>query len=126
MKTLELLVPVKHNGTEYAPGDVIEIEDKDANRLVLNKSAQVYKTPSSGSASEEEYEEVEVDLIEELSRIDGVNEDLAERLVEAGYESIQEVAEADPEELILIKGIGKKSVEGIQDSAEDIFDSENE
>jgi len=43
-------------------------------------------------------------------------------LYEAGYKTVQQVAEADPEDLIRIKGIGKKNVEKIQDSAEELLE----
>ena len=62
-----------------------------------------------------------MEIAEELKMIDGVDEDLAYRLIEAGYVTVQSVAEAKPEDLIKIKGVGKRSVVKIQESADDLI-----
>jgi len=116
---LRTIVSIKKDGVWVRPDSVIEMEKGDeADRLIRLGAATPVDSdiPMDNEPAPNEIEE----MVTELSKIDGVNDDLAVRLVEAGFESIASVAEASPEELMAVKGIGKKNCETIQDSAEEL------
>jgi nucleotide-binding universal stress UspA family protein len=115
---------------EHAPGAIRDFPDVEANRLIMLRAAEPLTSavPSSSpseeadSSGEEEYSEEELrEMAEKLKEIDGVNEEIAYRLIEAGFRDIQSIAEANSNDLIVIKGIGKRNVGKIQESAEDIW-----
>ncbi|MHA1914509.1 MAG: helix-hairpin-helix domain-containing protein [Promethearchaeota archaeon] len=56
-------------------------------------------------------------MIEELVRIRGIGPTAAERLINAGIKSIDEVSKSKPEELAWIKGIGMISALNIIENA---------
>ena len=56
-------------------------------------------------------------MIEELIRVRGIGPTAAERLIEAGVKSIEEIAHSKPEELAWIKGIGMISANKIIENA---------
>ena len=119
---IQLKRSCKIEGVWRDPGSIVEIADQDANRLLTLKAAErlVEVTTEDDVVTDDE----SLEAIEELEKIDGVSSELAELLYEAGYKTIQQVAEAEPEDLIRLKGIGKKSVETIQDSAEELLEDE--
>jgi len=135
---VRLLKSVKDGSGWHEPGAIVDLSDEDANSLVRMKSAELLNsaigdsTPSDQADAEaesegEEYTDEELkEIAEKLKEIDGVNEEIAYRLIESGFLTIQSVAEADRDDLIAIKGIGKKNVGKIQESAEDIQDSTDE
>ena len=63
-------------------------------------------------------QEVSLDL-EEMS---GVSEKVANALREAGFETIQSLAEADPEALLDVKGVGPKTVDSLLATAQATLD----
>lgn len=117
---IQLTRSCKIEGVWRNPGSIVEIADKDASRLLTLKAAErlVEITTEDDVVTDDESAEA----IEDLAQIDGVSSELAEILYEAGYKTIQQVAEAEPEDLIRLKGVGKKSVEKIQDSAEELLE----
>lgn len=126
---VRLLTSVKDGSEWFAPGVVRDFSDADANRLIRLKAAESASIPApSEEGNEDEIADDELqEYAADLMEIDGINDDLAYRLIEAGYKTVQSVAEADPSDLIEVKGIGKRSVGRIQESAEDLLDSvENE
>ena len=52
-------------------------------------------------------------MIDELTRVRGIGPTAAERLIDAGIKSIEEIANSKPEELAWIKGIGMFSANKI-------------
>ena len=118
---VRLLTSVKDERGWHDPGKILDFEDDEARRLILKKAAEPLKEQIVDQDDEEVPEETLEELAEKLSKIDGINEEIAYRLIEAGYPTIQSVAEAVPEDLIKIKGIGKKTVVDIQESAEDLL-----
>jgi len=56
-------------------------------------------------------------LIEELVRVRGIGPTAAERLVNAGVKTIEEIAKSKPEQLAWIKGIGMLSANKIIENA---------
>jgi len=133
---VRVLHSIKDSSGWIQPGTIREFSDEEARRLFLLRAAEPISTPSdekemeSDGASdeddsdEESYTDEELAaLAEALFEIDGVNNDIAYRLIEAGFVDCESVAEADPSDLVKIKGIGNKNVGIIQESAEDVFDS---
>jgi len=114
---IQLNRPVKIGGAWKQPGSTLELEDGEAKRLVVLKAA-VQVEPSENVSIDDDIE----DALEELEGIESVSTELAELLHQAGYKTIQQVAEAEPEDLIRLKGIGPRSVETIQDSAQELLE----
>ena len=56
-------------------------------------------------------------MIEELIRVRGIGPTAAERLVNAGVKTIEEIAKSKPEQLAWIKGIGMLSANKIIENA---------
>lgn len=126
---VKILKSVKDGDTWVEPGAVLSLDDRTAEFLIRHKAAEPYETSvivedesGEGEGREATTEELN-EMAEELEKIDGVNTELAYRLIESGFKTIQSVAEARPEDLIQVKGIGKKSVSAIQESAEDLIDN---
>lgn len=126
---VRLLRSVKVDKTWMEPGLVCDLEDEIAESLICQKAAELLEEPIMVADSEEDETGREAtteelaEMAEELTKIEGINTDLAYRLIEAGFATVQSVAEAFPEDLMKVKGIGKKSVSAIQESAEDIIDN---
>lgn len=122
---IRILKSVKDSSGWIEPGAVRDFDDAEARRLIRLRAAEEYSLPSvPANDGEEEEEEQSLETLQQkvdaLKKIDGVHEDLAHRLIEAGFETVQSVADAHPEHLIEIKGIGVRSVGNIQESAEDL------
>jgi len=115
---------VKMDGVWRDPGFIGDVEVVEANRLITLKActklsdAVVEEVVSGSIATGDELEE---DL-NDLQLIDGVTKELATTLYEAGYKTVEQVAEAQPGDLKRLKGIGKKNVQVIQDSAEEMLE----
>lgn len=118
----------------HQPGAELDLPDSEANRLLRLGAAEKVEIPSAApllpsdseeDGNEEEFmsEEEYAEILEQLSAIDGVNHNLAEALVEAGYQSLEVIAEADEKELVKLGGIGKKSVKKIIQSAAKLVDA---
>lgn len=119
---------------EHLPGAIRDFTDEESNRLIALKSAEPLASAVTDSipsdqvdfvveSEDEAYTDEELkEIAEKLKEIDGVNEEIAYRLIESGFLTTQSVTEADRDDLIAIKGIGKKNVGKIQESAEDIQD----
>jgi predicted flap endonuclease-1-like 5' DNA nuclease len=129
---IRILRSVKDGSGWHEPGAIRDFEDKEAQRLIRLRAAESISLPSDDASENTEMENTEMETIsysqeemmeiaEELKMIDGVDEDLAYRLIEAGYVTVQSVAEAKPEDLIKIKGVGKRRVVKIQESADDLI-----
>lgn len=128
---IRLLVSVKDGKTWYEPGTILERSDEEANALIVQRAAEtlvntlpvINVTEGEVSSVEEVSEEDLSEMAEELMKIDGMTREVAYRLIEVGFQTIQAVAEARPEDLQEIKGLSKKKIATIQESAEDLIDS---
>ena len=124
---IRLLKTVIDGSGEKKPGVVCDFDDKEARRLIRLRAAEEYippSTPSDDEVSEDGYTEEELrGMAGALCEINGVDDDIAYRLIEVGIVDVEAVANAELEDLIKIKGIGKRSVSKIQESAEDLVDS---
>lgn len=107
---------VIHDGVEYQPGTIADFEEDAAGRLVRLKAAVPVENEETNDLDVDDM----ADMAEQLCKIEGVNNEVAYNLIEAGFKTIQSVAEAVPEDLVSVKGIGKKSVKKIQESAEEL------
>ncbi len=74
-------------------------------------------------AQKEEEEEAVEEIEVSLRDLSGIGEKIIEALVEAGYDSIESVAAATPEELSKIKGIGKIKASKMIEEAKQIINS---
>lgn len=120
---IRLLRSVKHDGVWHDPGARLPMDDRQARTLIRKKAAESMEDISSP----EDIDEEEVsDAVEALMEIDGVNDELANRLIEAGFVTVEDVANADPDDLKKIKGIGKRTVVEIQESADDLVSSSDD
>jgi Holliday junction resolvasome RuvABC DNA-binding subunit len=63
-------------------------------------------------------------MIDELVRVRGIGPTAAERLVNAGVKSIEEIAQSKPEQLAWIKGIGMISADTIIQNANELLNLE--
>jgi Holliday junction resolvasome RuvABC DNA-binding subunit len=63
-------------------------------------------------------------MIDELIRVRGIGPTAAERLINAGVKSIEEISESKPEELAWIKGIGMISAKSIIQNAKELLNLE--
>ena len=63
-------------------------------------------------------------MIEELIRVRGIGPTAAERLINAGVKSIEEIAKSNPEQLAWIKGIGMISASKIIQNAKELINLE--
>ncbi len=86
--------------------------------------ADTFEGKASKKAAAKETEEKFIDPDEgqeyETEDIDGVGADLAEKLYDAGFETVQSIRDAENSELVAIDGIGLKSVEKIKANANDM------
>lgn len=63
-------------------------------------------------------------MIEELIRVRGIGPTAAERLINAGVKSIEEIAKSKPQQLAWIKGIGMISANKIIQNANELINLE--
>lgn len=130
---IKLTKPVKLGEYWKDPGLVVKVDKDAAADIVTNKAGEFtdpeeaiaekdLKSKSQNSANPDSGNQERDSIISALCNIDGVSTEIAENLVDAGYDSIESIAEADEDELIEIKGIGKKSVERIIESATEIVE----
>ena len=63
-------------------------------------------------------------MLDELIRVRGIGPTAAERLIEAGIKSIEQIVNSKSEELAWIKGIGMKSAKKIIENALELINLE--
>ncbi|MFX1379851.1 MAG: DUF4332 domain-containing protein [Promethearchaeota archaeon] len=63
-------------------------------------------------------------MIDELIRVRGIGPTAAEKLVNAGVKTIEEIAKSKPEQLAWIKGIGMTSASKIIQNAKELINLE--
>jgi predicted flap endonuclease-1-like 5' DNA nuclease len=117
---IKLINAVKAGGHMNPPGSTVEMDDAEAKRLVGLGAAEFL--PESSPVSEDiEPDEMEDsndksdDVIDELTQLKGVNEDMAQRMIDAGINGIAQLLEMEPDALadLKISGIGIKKAEAI-------------
>lgn len=60
-------------------------------------------------------------MLDELERVKGIGPQAAERLMKAGIKTIEQLAEARPEELAFVRGIGLISAKKIIENANELI-----
>ena len=68
--------------------------------------------------SESKFKQMEEEAIAQLGRIDGITEQVARNMYRMGFRALEEVAEATPEEIGGIQGVGPENAEKIRGAAE--------
>lgn len=68
--------------------------------------------------SESKFKQMEEEAIAQLARIDGVSEQVARNMYRMGFRALEEVAEATPEEIGGIQGVGPENAQKIRAAAE--------
>ncbi|GAF98383.1 unnamed protein product [marine sediment metagenome] len=119
---VQLTKPVKDGKEWKNPGAICDFAEDVARKLIRQHCATALVSPSSDVASGGDGDgATDGDAVEKLTQIEGVNPDIASRLFEAGYKTVQDVEEARQKDLLAIKGIGRKNVSVIQESASDLM-----
>lgn len=63
-------------------------------------------------------------MSDELARVKGIGPITAERFVQAGITTVEEIVSAKPEDLAQIKGVGMTSAQNLIQSAQDLLKAE--
>lgn len=92
-----------------------------------SEKATTQKTPDNGASdadsvegeviTEEEYQE----MLDDLCKVNGIDQAMAESLFDSGIETVEDLANAIPESLTKIKGIGKATAPKIIKSAKGLL-----
>lgn len=132
---IKLTKPAKIGGRWYKPSECVKVDKGIATDIISNKGGEFTDPDESFMPQKQTYvnplnpgSKKTIDhatIVSNLCDIDGISTDIAESLLEAGYTSITDIYDAEVEDLIKVKGIGKKSAEKIIDSACDFVDEEN-
>ena len=89
----------------------------------VEETSNTSQQAAAASEPEEETEEVFEDAtIEDLS---GVGEKLLDQLKEAGFDSLEKIADANVDDLTQIKGLGKIKAQKMIEEAKSFFESDN-
>ena len=116
---IRLLKSIKDEAGWHKPGGVLEVTEEEAKFLFKKKAA--ISVNSEEVEAEEKFDNVDADdeeIVASLLLIDGVDESIAQSLIEAGYNTLQKVADAKQPQLVKIKGIGGKKAVTIIESAQ--------
>jgi DNA-directed RNA polymerase alpha subunit len=134
---IKLTGPVKIGKNWYDSGRVVKVNRSDAADIILNHVGEFTDpedsfvkddlkdlriNPSNPDANKRQ--KLREEIISELCNVDGISTEIAENLIDSGFTSINDVFNAEEEELIKIKGIGKKSAPKIIESAGDLAEEE--
>ena len=121
---VKLKVSVKVDGSWKNPGAVVPLPDDEAKRLfklgAADRPSKIDMPANSNTYASEEIDEI----ISTLTEIDGISEKLVGDVIEAGYSSLQSIAEISVDELVKIKGIGENTAERIIESATELYKAE--
>lgn len=113
-----------HDGKHHVPGDVVDIEDKkEAKRLTdLGVIAPAIATQAPANTGNNKNQNAEA--VEELMQIEGVTQEIAIALIDAGYACIADIQKAKADDVVAlnIKNVGKKTAEKLIAFANDNFE----
>lgn len=115
---VKMKVSCKNGGEYLKPGAVIEVSDGEGKKLIRNgfadKVEEEVEPDESDTLTDEEFAE----LVEELTIIEGVNNEIAGALIDGGYQSVEAIADAEPKELAdRVSGVGDKTAPRIIEAA---------
>ncbi len=116
-KTVEALKPLSEQALSEVPG----LSKTDARYIhhFLNRVEQHEKVePDPGEKRTDDIVENKEKMLGFLLRVPRMNELKAEMLIEAGYNTVEKIIAATPEELKSVKGLGAKTIQELRDHAE--------
>lgn len=129
---IKTLTAIKHNGANVPIDSTLTVDESDKSavkefdRLVRLGAAEVVESADPKDSDELGGGETHLDqTVDKLCELEGVEADLAHKLIDAGFTTVKEVYEADPKDLEKIKGVGKKTAEKMQLSAEPIIEKDD-
>lgn len=123
---VRLLNKIQNGDGEFPAGSVLEIDDSEAKRLLKLKAAKCMEDDLDDEEIESEDQTKKPEVLIGLKEIPGIKDEVIEALTGEGIYSVQELAEKDPEDLVIIKGIGAKTAERLIDAANEILDNREE
>ena len=104
------------------PGSKFSVDEQEAKRLISLGAAKVDNSIKEVQSEEPATDSALDDKITELLEITGVTKSIAVILLQNGFESVSDVAGADPTKLCKIKGITVAAAKVIVDSANNDFE----
>lgn len=129
---IRLIRSMKNTTGSFLPGQILDLDDEEAKYLVLRKAAveidiadQPETNPEEDDTGEDENMLTEDEIAkirEEFKHIVGASDTIIDVLIEEGYQSLQSIANAEVDELIALKGIGKSTAIKIIDSANKLIE----
>lgn len=128
---------IKAGGVYHFPGQIIDLPESEAKRLVKIKAAEFLPVAGEGPESVGEDPEIgpedgeqksDQDFVEELEQVKGVPKALAKSMADAGIDGISGLQKMTAEDLygLGIKGIGKAKAKTIIDDALEFGDIEED
>ena len=97
------------SGREYAPGDVLDIEDKDeAERLIRLKAAEIISPQPQSSA--EKKPEVSGGPLGQIVEVNSLQLDveIKAKLVAAGFTTVKDIQGSTVDDIVALAGITEK------------------
>jgi predicted flap endonuclease-1-like 5' DNA nuclease len=125
---ISILRPVTDGSGTHQPGSEITVPDNEASRLISLGAAIMVFSPVKGPEivekkpepilDEEEYLSAEelAKLTEELMRVSGMTQDVAEKLIEIGIQSLEDLGKAKKADLAILD-LDSKLIDRFQRSA---------
>ncbi len=122
---VKVLKTIKYSGEYYHENDVVEVEEKYLNGLL---SRGLVCKLEDNNIVEENVSDIEDDSDnldedngnDDFCEINGINDDIAGALIDAGYKYYQDIVDASEKELTKISGIGKATAKTIKESASEL------
>ena len=104
------------------PGSKFSVTEQEAKWLISLGAAKVDDSIKEDQSNEPATDSALTDSIQELMEITGVTKSIAVILLQNGFETVSDVAGADPKKLCKIKGITVAAANVIVDSANNDFE----
>ena len=113
----------------YPEGEDMSITEETIENIVDEEPVQetTQETMNEEVGLESETSNIEIENQEnEIFQLDGVGQKVKEDLLAAGFDSIDKLANASIDDLVMINGVGKKTAEGISAKAKELLGVEEE
>lgn len=121
---VETVNMIKAGGEYLAPGSIVELDQDEAVSLLeagvvkeIGEPVEEEEPDEPENESGSESGDDDLSPVEELCNVKGINEELAEALVEKGIDSIAALQKVNKNVLVEIPGIGKVTAERIIEDA---------
>lgn len=117
-------VTIQGTGVTHAPGSLFEMEDgPELQRLLKLKAVEEFKSPEAEEPkTDDEFltDEEEAAIKDDLMRVEGMTDELADKLIEAEIQSVEVLAESKKN--ALYKVVGKKNASMLVDAAKELVE----